>query len=415
MDAGPLKDAGASSDAGPSTTDTADTQLPAGHPLPSQRPHGGHGEDGEPPGMFRAPEDTSQEDPSLPAGTIAVDLRDPDENPIPATEVSLGIVIQSIAKGESRKHLSSTTDASGRATFAQLDTGSEIAYRVTCARDGGSFAAMPFRLPPARGQRVVLHVYPVTHNINEAAIGMRTILYAEVRDDRIQFEQVYGIFNIGKVAWVPTDTIIALPDDYTGFSTQQGMSDQGVDSDKNGARIRGTFGPGQHIIDFRWQLLWSGEKDIEADVGLLPHVFGAVVRTPASDPIKLTVEGFPDAQRATDEQGQHVLSTERALREGDQPLSHVHLALHDLPVAGPGRIIATILAMGGVGLGLAFAVSTGREKASRGASGAKSLRAQLLAELEDLERARAAGDVGPKTYERARRDLIDAIARTLEK
>jgi hypothetical protein len=274
---------------------------------------------------------------------------------------------------------------------------------------------MPFQLTPARGQHVVLHVYPVTHDINEAAIGMRTIVYAEVRDDRIQFEEVYGIFNIGKVAWVPTDTTISLPEDFTGFSTQQGMSDQGVDADKHGARLRGTFGPGQHVIDFRWQVLWSGEKDIEAEVGLLPHVFGAVVRTPAADPIKLTVEGFPDATRATDEQGQHVLSTERALREGDQPLSRVRLELHDLPVPGPGRIIATILAMGGVALGIVFAVSTGREKASRSASGVMSLRAQLLAELEDLERARTAGDVGPKTYERARRDLIDAIARTLEK
>ena len=30
-----------------------------------------------------------------------------------------------------------------------------------------------------------------------------------------------------------------------------------------------------------------------------------------------------------------------------------------------------------------------------------------------LGRAHAAGDIGPKTYERARRELIDAIARSL--
>jgi hypothetical protein len=39
-------------------------------------------------------------------------------------------------------------------------------------------------------------------------------------------------------------------------------------------------------------------------------------------------------------------------------------------------------------------------------------RARLLAELEDLERARLAGDVGPKTYESARRTLLDGIAKT---
>ena len=40
-------------------------------------------------------------------------------------------------------------------------------------------------------------------------------------------------------------------------------------------------------------------------------------------------------------------------------------------------------------------------------------RLELLNELEELEKAHLAGDVGPKTYERARRELIDALARTL--
>ena len=38
----------------------------------------------------------------------------------------------------------------------------------------------------------------------------------------------------------------------------------------------------------------------------------------------------------------------------------------------------------------------------------------LVAELADLEQARKDGDVGPRMYERARRELIDAIASTLE-
>jgi hypothetical protein len=40
-------------------------------------------------------------------------------------------------------------------------------------------------------------------------------------------------------------------------------------------------------------------------------------------------------------------------------------------------------------------------------------RGQILGELEELERLHATGEVGPKTYERARRELIDALARTL--
>jgi hypothetical protein len=42
----------------------------------------------------------------------------------------------------------------------------------------------------------------------------------------------------------------------------------------------------------------------------------------------------------------------------------------------------------------------------------QSERERLLAEIEDLEREHLAGNVGPKTYEKARRELLDALART---
>ena len=43
----------------------------------------------------------------------------------------------------------------------------------------------------------------------------------------------------------------------------------------------------------------------------------------------------------------------------------------------------------------------------------KDSRAAFLDELADLEQAHARGDIGPKTYERARRELVDQIALTL--
>ena len=39
-------------------------------------------------------------------------------------------------------------------------------------------------------------------------------------------------------------------------------------------------------------------------------------------------------------------------------------------------------------------------------------RQQLLAALEGLELGHREGSIGPKTYERARRELIDDLART---
>ena len=41
------------------------------------------------------------------------------------------------------------------------------------------------------------------------------------------------------------------------------------------------------------------------------------------------------------------------------------------------------------------------------------MRQSVLEELALLEKAHTSGDVGPKTYERVRRELIDALALTL--
>ncbi len=69
-------------------------------------------------------------------------------------------------------------------------------------------------------------------------------------------------------------------------------------------------------------------------------------------------------------------------------------------------------------MGIGIALTTTRARTRPAAKGArkaegKAERAELLADLEDLERAHRAAEIGPKTYERARREIIDALARTL--
>lgn len=414
--------ASASSSASPQASASA-SALPPGHPAvggdgedDERAPAAAHGHGGVP-GAFQPPEDTEGEDPSLPPGTIAVELRDADDKPIANEGVTLGILVQSIAKGESRTHKLQQTDTTGRAVFGQLETGSGFAYRVTVPKDGATFAALPFQLPQGKAMRVVLHVYPVTRDINEARIVIRGVLLAEMRDDRVQFQQAFQVYNFGRYAWVPDGIFVSLPEGFTAFNTQQGMGDQGVDPEKTGARFRGTFGPGQQqVIEFRWQLPWAGESVVEADIGLPPHVPVMQVMAAASQKMRLDVEGFPPAQSHKDNQGQNLLVTEKQLGSGES-LTSIHFALRDLPTPGPGRWIATATAACAVLIGLVFAANGGNRRSGTtgGAGDAKSARKQLLAELEDLERARALGDVGPKTYDRARREIIDAIARTLQK
>jgi hypothetical protein len=390
--------------------DDVDEPLPPGHPsMPA-----GHGDPdkGAPPGVFEPPPDTESEDSALPKGGILVELRDAENNILPRVEITLGILHQSVAKGESREHKIGTSDAQGRVRFDALETGSGIAYRVTVVRDGATFAALPFQLPEARGMHVVLHVYPVTRDIQGALIVLQGIVFVEVKDDRIQVEQVYTVFNIGKVTWVADDVVIKLPPTFTALSSQQSMSDQGVDSvDKVGGRLHGTFSPGRHELHFQWQLPYEGEKEVDFDVGLAPHVAVLQAMAGASTGVRFSVVGFPDAQAKTDARGQRVLVTEKQARR-DEPWSSIQVKLEGLPTPGPGRYIASGLAFVLVSAGLVFAFG-GAGKPSRGSLD-KGHRVQLLAELLDLENARKAGDVGPTTYERARRDLIDGIARTLE-
>ena len=418
-----LIDAGATS---------AQGSLPSGHPAvgsdatgdaqddgepdePPANPHGGaasHDKSGMP-GVFQPPADESTEDPTLPKGTIAIEIRDAEDKPMPKVSVTLGVVHQSVAKGESHEHFVRDADDKGEIVFSNLEASSSVAYRISCARGDAMFSATPFRLPDEKGERVVLHVYDATSDIQQALIVSQAVLYVELKDDRVQMEEAVTIFNFGKTAWVPKDVIFRLPETFTAFSGQQSMSAQGVDPvEKQGAKLHGTFPPGRGQIEFRWQLPYAGSSEVSFEAGMPPHLAAVRVMAVAADPMKFSVEGFPDPHPDVDGEGNHVLVVDKQLRANDPPIRALAISLRDIPTPGPARIIATAIASVAVLFGL-YMVSRRRTRV-RDRSGAKRERQRLLADLEELERARITGDVGPKTYERARRELIDAISRTLE-
>jgi hypothetical protein len=362
------------------------------------------------PGVFEPPEDLEQPDPTLPPGTIVVDLLDADNQPVQNETVTLGMLINSIAKGDSRKHVQKETDVRGRVTFAGLQTASNIAYRVSSGFQGGAFAATPFQLEQAKSMHVVLHVYPVTHDLQQALVVAEVTVAAEVRDDRIQFEEILKLYNVGRFAWQPENVRMALPEGFTAFNVQASMSDQRVEQVGGDAELKGTFAPGRHDVEYRWQLPWSGETDLNFDVGLPPHVALARVVMPAAAEMTVTASGFPAADLRRDSQGQKFLVTERRMRPEDGKLTVLAVGIHGLPAPGPGRLFATLLAACAVAAGLALSFT--RRSATRAADIAMT-RSALLDELAELERARATSEVGPKTYERIRRELLDALARTL--
>lgn len=390
--------------------------MPEGHPaVEESNPHAHAGKGNGMAGVFDPPPDSEKEDPTLPPGAIAVEIRDADDHPVAGDTVTLGVLINSVAKGDSRKHFLGTTDAAGKVVFAGQDTASNIAYRVSSGYQGGAFAATPFQLGQAKSMHVILHVYPVVRDLTNALIVCEAAVAAELRDDRIQIEEALTIYNLGRTAWQPEDVRMALPEGYTAFNAQASMSDQGVDEAGGAGKLRGTFPPGRHAVQFRWQLPWSGDKDVDFEVGLPPHVAIARVMMPATSNVKLSATDFPPPEVRHDEQGQSFLVSERRLKPDDPKLTSLAIGIHDLPTPGPGRTIASLIAACGVMVGVVFAAAGGTAGRSPRKGDKKRAREALLAELAELEKALAAGDVGPKTYERARRELIESIARTLGK
>jgi hypothetical protein len=361
------------------------------------------------PGMFQPPPDVSEEDPSLPSGTLSIEVRDADNRPVGPTPLVLVVLHQSVAKGQSKENRPVQTDQNGRLRLDNLEIGSSVSYWVKQQTLGATFASTPTQLGPTRGVHVIMHVYPVVHDVESAMVVSRGAIYFEVKDDRVQVEEAITFFNFGRTAWAPENLIVSLPQGFTALTSQAQMSDEGVDSVEKGARIRGTFGPGQHDLDFRWQLPYDGQKELAVDVNLPPHVAIWRVMAAAGRDTSLDVAGFPEAQKRTDRQGQHILMTEAQVKR-EAPLTSLHVTIRGLMVPGPGRIIATAMAAAGVLLGVFFGAR--RRPGTRG--GIRSQQKALLLEIEELERAHSRGDVGPKTYEKARRQLVDAIAETLE-
>ena len=364
--------------------------------------------------LHAPPQNTAQETPSLPSGSIDATMLDPDGKPLANVPVTLGIVENSVAKGEARRRELAVSDGDGRVHWDKLQTGTGVAYRLSVAKDGATFAVTPFQLGPERGMEAKLYVYPVVHAIRDAVILSKGTMFIEFKDDRVQIEQVLAIANFGKTAWVPDNYTLSVPDGLQAFVGEQGMSDVAMDKvdGKNELRLRGTFAPGQQQLAYRWQLPYAGQREISIDADAPPNMAQARVLAAAAKQMRLQVEGMGDG-KPDEMQGQRMLSVEWDQLQNRAPMKAFKVRLHDIPEIGlPTWLIKTGAALSAfVALG-AIAMLRG-DKARNDARAKKDARGHLLEELAELERAHATGEVGPKTYERARRDLVDRIALTL--
>lgn len=385
--------------------DEEQPELPAGHPSIGNNPRGAGG-------GSRVNPDRVEANPALPVGSIEATLVDEKENPLIGVEVRLGILKQSIAEGNSKDFRVATTNAQGKVRFDGHEGGSKFSYRITTRKDPAEYASTPFNLGEKSGMSALLHVYPVTTDIQKAQVGMRGMLVVDPRDDAFQFEAMFQVFNVGSVTWVPDGMTLQLPKDYRAFNSEESMNDtRFIEETGRGARMVGTFSPGQHELTFRFQVPSDEKETAEFLVQLPPHVAELRVMVPAAREMHLEVAGFNPAEPMTGQDGRRLLVVSRQLRPGEPELRDVTIRLSGIPTPGSGRWVAVGLALSVILAGLFL---TARDQRAAGLVPVKDgERAQklLFGELVALEKAFTDKEIGPRTYEQARRALLDALTR----
>ncbi len=357
-------------------------------------------------------------DPTLPPRVVAVDVFDgTSERPMPGVEITLTITERSIAKGDAKNTRRERTEASGSAAFKQLDFPVATEYRVTVQREGATFASPPFQLLQNQSMRATIYIYPVARSMREAAIIVRGFTYVEILDDALQIEQVYRILNVGQSAWLADGTKLNLPAGFKAFKEQPG--DLVWAPSGEAVSLRGTIVPGQHETAFRFQIPWKGERELSFESNILPQMQSYRIAADAPAGLQLSAEGFDEAEITQSGTGQRLLVIDRVLHKPEPNFRSIKVRLANLPVRPAGRWYAVALSVLALAGGF---YAAGRLRATRPRGGGptpderqelEEAKVRLLDEIAALERAHRAGDVGPKTYERLRRNLGDALARLL--
>lgn len=351
----------------------------------------------------------------LPAGTIVVKLVNAHGDPLTNAEVKLGIRFQTIAEGEKLSEKVARTDLGGFARFNGLTTGSDFTYRISSRSGPAEYSSDPIQLKPDMGVMALLHVYPVTRNPDEAAVGAIGYVYVQTRDDVFQFEVLFRYGNNSTVTWVPENARMSLPDGFKAFKAGEAMGDVRFEEDPGrGAKMSGTFAPGQESVSFQFQVPRHGESGASFHFGLPPHVGEFRFIVEAAPGMEIDVEGFEKPRTDTSQTGQRLLVTRRvAVRGQPSGLGAFTASISGIPTPGEGRWYAVLIAAALAALGVAaFRGKLGDEtQADLQDRDAERARRVLLDELVELTRARHEGRIGPSTYESARRALVEALAR----
>jgi hypothetical protein len=397
---------------GGSGTAGAQGGMGPGHPpVSGMSPHGG--------GMA-GPESQSfvTADATLAVDTVRIEARDPAGKPIVGAEAALLVLQRSPAIGERRSEKHATTDEQGNATFPGLLGGSDHQYTATVQRDGATYTTEPFQLPPDQGMRAVVRVFPTTRRLEDAQVGAICFVGISPKDDFFQVDVTARIINVGRITWLPEGYRIALPSGYRAFVIGEEDAPVRFVETSGAAELVGAIPPGSHEASFRFQVLnpaqsflpWEQRSSTAIDLALPPHVLRANVWADWAPGLRLTVAGFGEATMNQAPDGTPGWVTGWSANSTATALPSIPIRLDGFPARGSMPFLTVLGALALVGWGV-WELFGRRRLTGPAAEDVANARERLLEELVAVERAYAAGTIGPNTRDQARRTLLEALAR----
>lgn len=358
------------------------------------------------------------DDASLPAGSVIFRVRDGRQQPVVGLDVVLHMTRKSIAEGETLSIRKARADAEGNALFRDLHIGSEWIYQGSATFSSIDYRSPEFQLSPTAGKRVALPVFETTSDIDAARVGVQAYLALEPREEFVQVEQILHFANLGDRTWTVPELLVPVERGYQAFQASEDGADLRLEPIENrGFRVTGFVRPGALEVSFRYQVPYANADSLRFTAFMPPRVAQVRVLSSATGAARMRVEGMPEPVVTRGSDGQRLYVTERAVLPGGDQIDQVVINLQGLPMPGNARWVAAALAAAAVAFGLVSAFGAKKPVAPHQdpvwRADLERTRSLLLERLAALEEARSRGDIGPKTYERSRRELVDSLARLL--
>jgi hypothetical protein len=360
--------------------------------------------------MSGTPPDSIETSESVPSSTIDVTTLNAQSMPVTGVHLELLRDRVSVSEGTTSKKWQATTDTAGHARFSQLPSGSDSQYRVVAVDEGKSYGTSRFTIETRAGTKVLLHVYPLVKDLQQALIAGRGFVFVEPRDDVLSIEYMHHFHNLGQTVWVADGLALRLPKEWKAFAANSTDADVSLVKTDEGVSLVGAIAPGQHAIAFSFQIPSSNRERAEIDLNLWPNSAEVQVATLSRPGLELGVEGFPNPNPTPGNGRQPLLVTGRSFsRDKDAP-EFVHISIAGLPVIGPGR---WVVALGAALLTLwaILAALLGPKKARATEGSHAAAQARIVDELAALERARRLGQIGEMAFVDTREILLSAFSR----